>query len=74
MPRYAISRDSGELFIETPDSRWKMMLDAWRQDHRLPCPMPQGHIMFRPDSFHYETFIMDGPTDRTLENQIALIF
>ncbi len=41
---------SGELFIETVwghSKLWTARLEAWRIDHNQPCPMPEGHLMFK---------------------------
>jgi hypothetical protein len=42
--------EAGALFIETPSyppELWRERHKAWKADHRLPCPMPKGHMMFR---------------------------
>lgn len=61
-PQMRLARlESGEIFLETPDSIWVESLDAWRaqlarihQSFRHPervaplnpAPSPQGHVMF----------------------------
>lgn len=41
----------GEIFIETKDADWQHRLGIWRNTcytaNVSPCPMPEGHIMFR---------------------------
>jgi len=44
-----------EIFIETDDANWSCRLSVWKKlcytDPLCPCPMPKGHIMFKPHGY-----------------------
>jgi len=48
-------KSSGEVFLECPLKYWLYFLDIWKKDHKEPCPMPVGHLMFKyPDQYGME--------------------
>jgi hypothetical protein len=49
--------ETGSIYIQTPDSKWTMYLNTWKNAYRkdskteCPCPMPEGHVMFESDRY-----------------------
>ena len=45
----------GEQFIETRKADWLEAVDRWRADKTKPCPMIEGHYMFKhPEDYGCE--------------------
>lgn len=47
MVRKLVVEDKGQIFVEQGLDGWICRLEAWKKDHRNPCPMPKGHMMFK---------------------------
>lgn len=72
-------KGNGDRFIECPAALWSLFFKSWMADHSQPCPLIEGHHMFKTPK-HYSAKVYDEPkeiqvnraTDVLVAHQIVL--